>query len=71
MVDVDDHSTAHHWLHWTSRDRTPFWRMFAKSIGSIGSVMCRVATYHSTSRARIMAGLSGFLILSQCRDCPD
>jgi hypothetical protein len=49
----------------------PFWRMFAKSIGSIGSVMRRVATYHSTSRARIMAGLSGFLILSQCRDCPD
>jgi hypothetical protein len=34
-------------------------------------VMRCVATYHSTWRARIMAGLSGFLILSQCRDCPD
>jgi hypothetical protein len=42
--------------------------MFAKSIGSIGSVMRRVATYHSTWRARIMAGLSGLLILNQSCD---
>jgi hypothetical protein len=57
--------------HWTSSDRTPFWRMFAKSIGSIGSVMRRVATYHSTSRARIVAGLSGFLTLIQSAERPD
>jgi hypothetical protein len=28
-------------------------------------------TYHSASRARIIAGLSGFLTLSQSRDGPD
>ncbi len=27
--------------------------------------------YHSTSRARIIAGLSGFLVLSQSFDGPD
>jgi DNA invertase Pin-like site-specific DNA recombinase len=58
--------------HATSSGPTPFWRMLAKSIGSILYLDGRGAIgHHSTSRARIIAGLSGFLTLSQSRDRPD
>jgi hypothetical protein len=59
-------------LHLMSSERTPFLRMFAKSMGSNSYLSSRRSTgHHSASRARTMAGLSGFLTFSQSRDGPD
>jgi hypothetical protein len=44
--------------HATSSDLTPFWRMFARSIGAIMYLDGSAIGYHSVSCARIMAGLS-------------
>jgi hypothetical protein len=57
--------------HWTSSERTPFWRMLAKSIGSIGSFEARMRHHHRPSRARRIAGLSGFFILIRSLDGPE
>jgi hypothetical protein len=71
LVDVEDHLVPAA-VHEMSSDRTPFWRMFARSIGSNSYLRSRLSTGHqSVSRARIIAGLSGFLIFSQSRDGPD
>jgi hypothetical protein len=62
--------TADSWLPCRQKSLNLFGAATCASV-SDSIVMCRTDMDHSTSRARIIAGLSGFLIFSQSRDGSD